>query len=160
MSKCTLHLGSNLNDRLENINQAYISIKKEIGQILKISKIYETAPWGNEHQNHFLNSAVLIDTNLNPYQILEKIIEIENSMGRTREVKWGSRIIDIDIIFYDSLILQSALLTIPHPNYTERNFVLKPLSDLSPQLVDPRSKKSILQVAEECLDRSSVALYT
>jgi len=159
MAVCILHLGSNIADRRKNIETAYEQIEKEIGKITKKSKLYQTAPWGNKTQDKFLNSAILTISTLNPFEILQKINSIEKTLGRRKKIKWGPRIIDIDIIFYDDLILQSEFLNIPHPHYNDRNFVLLPLFEIIPFYKDPISSKTITQLTRECTDKSKVELY-
>jgi 2-amino-4-hydroxy-6-hydroxymethyldihydropteridine diphosphokinase len=128
-----LSLGSNLGNREENLNQAIQLIRQNISTNLSISNIYETEPWGNLNQAGFLNLILKIEnSSFVPHEILEKIQKIENELGRVRVEKWGERCIDIDIIYYDDLIIDDARLVIPHPFVQERKFVLVPLADVAP----------------------------
>ena len=136
-----IHLGSNQGDRARNINSAYNLLESEIGKITSYSSLYETAPWGNLNQDNFLNSAIILVTTVSPFEILAKTQKIEVQLGRTKNVKWAPRIIDIDLIFYGDLILYCSALTIPHSQYDERNFVLQPLQcGTYPNLGGPKKK--------------------
>jgi 2-amino-4-hydroxy-6-hydroxymethyldihydropteridine diphosphokinase len=159
MSICILHLGSNIGDRQSNLTLAYELISKEIGQIVDKSRIYQTEPWGIEDQGYFLNSCLKLVTDLNPFEVLEAIRGIELAMGRTRTVKWGPRIIDIDIIFYGDLVLKSSSLWIPHKHYKDRNFVLMPLLDVAGDFIDPERDVSVKSIATKVIDPGKVELF-
>jgi len=151
-----LHLGSNEGDRKRNIDKAYTSILETIGTIQSKSSYYETAPWGNENQQSFINTAIQVKTELTPFQLLESLQEIETEIGRIKTERWAPRIIDIDIIFYDSLKLMSSILMIPHPFYTERKFVLTPLNEIIPNYRGPKSQKTIAELNSMCTDEKEV----
>ncbi len=126
-----LSLGSNIGDRFYNILAAITELDKlPKTQVAKVSKFYETEPWGYQKQEYFINCAVELRTDLLPYELLRSINHIEEFLKRRRMVKWGPRTIDIDIIFYSDLKINTAELCIPHPMYTKRNFVLLPLMDI------------------------------
>ncbi len=128
-----LSIGSNLGDRLGNLNTAVDLLKKNNCTILQASRVYETDAIGFETQNRFLNAALKIETNLSPVELLTILKRIENQLGRKEDSSntgYQSRTIDIDIIFYNDLNIESDILSIPHPSYHERLFVLKPLKDL------------------------------
>ena len=129
-----LSLGSNMGDRNLNLQQAIACIAERAGILSAISSVYETAPWGFESPNAFLNVAVRIETAYLPLDLLEIIQQIEREMGRTKKTASGyqDRIIDVDIIFYDDWVYQSEQLTLPHPRYRERSFVLDPLKEIIP----------------------------
>ena len=131
-----LSLGSNMGKREINLAEAIkkLDAEDEI-QVIKQSKPYENPPYGGVATEEFINLAVEIKTLLNPLDLLDKIHEIEASLGRTREVHWGNRTIDIDIIFYDNITMNTERLTIPHKDYRNRDFVLVPLSQIAPHLV-------------------------
>lgn len=156
MPKCTLHLGSNRGNRFENIESACLLIEEKVGSICNKSEIYLTYAWGKEDQNDFLNLALIVETELLPTDLLFEINHIENQLGRIRHEKWGPRIIDIDIIFYDQKIIENDDLIIPHPEITNRNFVLKPLLDLCPDFIHPTKEKTVQQLFEESLDSCQV----
>ncbi|ACN99500.1 2-amino-4-hydroxy-6-hydroxymethyldihydropteridine pyrophosphokinase [Sulfurihydrogenibium azorense Az-Fu1] len=148
MNKIFLGLGSNVGDRLTNLNRA-IKILSDKIQILKVSKIYETKPIGVENQPDFLNMAVMGQTELDHLSLFEFVKNVEKQVGRVYRYRWGPREIDIDILFYNDLIYKSKALEIPHPRLHERDFVLKPLMDLDPDFIHPVFKKSIRELYEE-----------
>jgi len=134
-------------------------IDNHIGVIMTSSHIYETEPWGVTDQDSFLNQAVSCKTNLSPSAVLDNIFLIEKKMGRIKERKWGARIIDIDIIFYGSEVIENHNLKIPHSELTNRSFVLLPLLDICPDMLHPELNKTVEQIAQECKDTGKVVLY-
>lgn len=152
-----LSIGSNLGDRLNHL-QFGVNELQPLGLIEKISCIYETEAIGFETDNLFLNACLILRTRLSPEELLIKIHAIESAAGRVRigDGKYHSRPLDIDIIFFNQDVFQSENLTIPHPKYAERKFVLLPLNDLSENLTDPVSKTSIKTLINDCLDLSKV----
>jgi len=160
MAKVFLSLGSNIGNRINNLHIALANIGKIIGNIIISSKVYVTEPWGYQSKNFFLNQVISVESNLKPGQVLNEIIEIEKMMGRIRsEEKYTDRIIDIDLLFYDDLIISKDELIIPHPHLHKRKFILKPLSDIAGNYEHPVLKKSIYQLLEECDDQCKVELY-
>ncbi len=149
-----LSLGSNLGNKQANIKHALEEIKKDIGELLRISSIYETEAWGFVDQDNFFNIIAEVKTPFFPLDLITKILAIETRMGRIRDKKWESRIIDIDIIFYENYLITTDNLTIPHPFLEKRNFVLEPLNELIPEFIHPRLRKSIFQLTAECTDTS------
>lgn len=136
MKKVYLGLGTNVGQREKNLREAVSIIEKTATiDMIKVSSIYETEPWGYEEQNDFLNLCLEIKTDLTPQQLLEKCQEVEDKMGRQREEKWGPRIIDVDILIYDNLEVDTSNLVIPHPRIQDRTFVLIPLQELNPNLM-------------------------
>jgi 2-amino-4-hydroxy-6-hydroxymethyldihydropteridine diphosphokinase len=133
-----LGLGTNLGDKETNLREAcrFISEIPETS-LLQKSEMLETAPWGVTDQPSFLNMVVELETNLNPYELLAVLLRIEEKMGRVRTKKWGPRIIDIDIIFYGSMVIHADNLNIPHLYLTERDFVLIPLNEIAPDFRHP-----------------------
>lgn len=137
-----LALGANLGDRLSNLRAAIRSLPPKV-RVLAESRVYETPPWGYTEQPPFLNMAIRAETDLTPPALLSYLKHIEAQMGREKSVHWGPRLIDMDILFYDDLTLNSPNLVIPHPHLHERGFVLAPLADLAPELEHPLLRRSI-----------------
>jgi 2-amino-4-hydroxy-6-hydroxymethyldihydropteridine diphosphokinase len=155
-----LLLGSNLGDRESVLKQAIQHITANIGNVDAQSSIYETEPWGNTNQPGFLNMALKVSTLLPATQVLEQALAIEQHLGRLRLERWGSRIIDIDIIFYNADIVQvKDQLTIPHPEMQNRKFVLEPLCEIAPDFVHPILKKNIKELYETLNDISAVKRF-
>jgi 2-amino-4-hydroxy-6-hydroxymethyldihydropteridine diphosphokinase len=148
--------GGNLGDRLANLQKAKEYLGNETGNIVLSSSIYETEAWGNTDQPDFYNQVHIINTKLSAEQMMEKILKIEEQMGRVRTVKNASRIIDIDILFFNNDVINKRDLAIPHPEISNRRFVLTPLNELSPELVHPVLNKSINEWLSTCKDTLSV----
>ena len=144
-----LALGSNLGDRLANLKQAIDSLTPQM-EVKAKSSVYETPPWGYEDQPKFLNQVVKAKTYLDPEPLLKHLKRLEVALGRQASFPNGPRLIDMDILFYDELILNTSSLVIPHPRLHERGFVLLPLMELGPDLVHPLSKKSVREMAAQC----------
>ncbi|MFC1651081.1 2-amino-4-hydroxy-6-hydroxymethyldihydropteridine diphosphokinase [Candidatus Latescibacterota bacterium] len=139
-----LGLGSNLGDRFGCLLEAVERLNSESGiTVANVSPVYETAPVGGIEQPDYFNAAAEIETVLEPEKLLGTCLAIEHDMGRVRAEKWGPRVIDIDILFYGDIIIESADLTVPHPSLDSRAFVLCPLSDIAPDLVHPASGKTV-----------------
>lgn len=148
--KVYLSIGSNIGDRLGHLNDAINRINDTEGiRVSKVSKFIETEPWGNEDQESFLNGAIEIKTILNPIELMQKLLNIELDMKRTRIIKWGPRNIDIDVIFYDDLVLDNESCTIPHPRMEERLFVLEPLNEIASNKVHPILNKRVFRLLED-----------
>ncbi len=133
MSTVVLGLGSNMGDRLKNLNTAVRAISRLPNtQVIKASSVYQTKPVGFTEQSDFYNGAITVETTLSPHSILGACLGIEAAMGRIRRQKNGPRIIDIDVLLYESFTSDSFELTLPHPRIKERAFVMVPLLDLFP----------------------------
>ena len=154
MSEIFLLFGSNLGDRFNIIADAEKRTQQSMGVIVKASSIYESAPWGFEHENKFLNKVVVINTSDSPRAILQSIQNIETNMGRVRNNSgtYSGRTIDIDILFYDDLVMDEEDLKIPHPLLHERRFTLKPLVEIAPDFKHPVLHKTMQQLIDECSD--------
>ncbi|SHK07151.1 2-amino-4-hydroxy-6-hydroxymethyldihydropteridine diphosphokinase [Tepidibacter formicigenes] len=136
MSNVYLSLGTNMGDREKYLKDAIDLINNfEDTKIVKISKVYETKPWGYTNQKNFLNLCLKINTNLSPHNLLKKCQEAERFLKRERIIRWGPRTIDVDILIYDDIICNDENLTLPHPRIQERAFVLVPLMDLDEDLI-------------------------
>jgi 2-amino-4-hydroxy-6-hydroxymethyldihydropteridine diphosphokinase len=152
MNKAYLLTGGNEGDRYLNLHRAKTNIEHICGRLLHASSIYETAPWGNTDQPDYLNQVLLIETKMSPARMLESILAIEETGGRIRTVRNAPRTIDIDILFYNSLVIDEPGLHIPHPRIAERRFVLEPLNEISPDLMHPVLAKTIHELLLECKD--------
>ena len=159
MNEVYLQLGSNIGDRLDNLDQSIKIITERIGNVLEKSSVYESTPWGVENQRNFLNQVIFVKSNFDPYTILDLVLQIEKDMGRIRIEKWGERIIDIDILFIDDLIIESENLCIPHEFIAKRKFVLQPMCEIAPGFIHPKLNKTISQLLEECIDEEIVNVY-
>lgn len=148
--KVYLSLGSNMGDKRENLLEAIKRVGElENTEVVKSSTILETEPFGYIEQDNFLNACLEVKTLLTPQEFLSSILKIELDMGRVREIKWGPRVIDIDILFYDAEIIQEDNLAVPHPWICEREFVLEPLSEIAPNYVHPLERKTIMMLARK-----------
>ena len=142
-------IGSNLGNREENCEKA-IGLLIESGIIVtRMSSLIETEPWGVTNQQKFINAAVEAHTDLGPEELLSTLKKIEREMGRQLSLKWGPRLVDLDILFYDDLVMKTDDLEIPHPYIKEREFVLRPLAEIAPEKVHPVLKKTVRQLQEE-----------
>lgn len=159
MATVYLSLGSNLGDREKNIASALEMLGQE-ARILKVSSLYETEPVGYKEQPWFLNCVCAAETELTPQALLELAKTIERKLGRKLTHRFGLRTIDIDILFYDDLILDSPDLVIPHPRLTERAFVLVPLKEIAPNLVHPLLDLTIEELLERAEKLEEVHLYS
>jgi 2-amino-4-hydroxy-6-hydroxymethyldihydropteridine diphosphokinase len=159
MNTAYLSLGTNEGDRKQWLHQALSLIAKHCGHVTKQSAIYETAAWGITDQSPFLNMVVRLETSLSPGALLSEILTIEVTLGRHRTIKWGPRIIDIDILFYNDDIINTPSLTIPHPFIEKRRFTLVPLVDIEPYYFHPLLHKTSLALLSECKDDLEVHPY-
>lgn len=153
MSKVYFSIGSNKGNRSGLINEAIDKIDIIIGKVVLKSSIYETKSWGF-NSNNFYNICILLESTLTPELILNKILTIEKDMGRLKTTdQYSDRFIDIDILFFDNMIVNSKSLEIPHPRIQLRKFVLTPMLELTPDLIHPILNKSIRQLELECVDK-------
>lgn len=162
MSKAYLSLGTNMGDRLSNIQQAVRLLTSDNNiKLLRASSFYETQPWGLSEQNWFINAAIAVETELSPIELLRVCQNIEEKLGRIREgkPKWSERIIDIDILFYDDLIFKNEILEIPHKYVHKRAFALVPMIEVNADLKHPILNKTIIEMHEELENPEDVFLY-
>jgi len=154
-------IGSNLGTSGKNCVEAIekISTNDHI-KIISKSSFYKTAPIGDIEQDWFINSVIRVDTKLNPKELLLTLLNIESEMGRIRKEKWGPRLIDLDLLFYDKLILNQEGITLPHPEIQKRNFVLVPLNEISENLTHPILKKTVKTLLQESSDDTEVKKLT
>ncbi len=155
-----LLLGSNLGDRGALIARAIEALEQRAGTVVIRSALYETAPWGTADQPAYLNQAVGIHTRLSPDNLLTVLLDIEAVLGRRRLKRWESRLIDIDILYYDQLVMTTERLEIPHPRLHERNFVLHPMAEIAPHFVHPVLGNTQAALLALSTDTSEVTRYT
>jgi 2-amino-4-hydroxy-6-hydroxymethyldihydropteridine diphosphokinase len=153
-----LLLGSNLGDRRVNLKRARYIVEKKIGKIRDSSSIFVTEAWGKRDQPIFLNQVILIKSNLAPLDLLAGLQTIELKLGRIRHETWGERIIDIDILYYNDLVLKLPSLTIPHPEIPNRRFTLAPLAALAPDFIHPVLCKTNAELLDICQDMLAVRI--
>lgn len=156
MKTAYLLIGGNLGVRLLNLQKAKAAIVEKIGKISTESSIYETAAWGIEDQPDFLNQVLEVMTELSPEELLVEIHLIEGELERKRLQKWGTRTMDIDILFYESQLVDTPSLKIPHPYLHKRRFTLVPLCELIPNFVHPVLHKTVERLLLECGDELEV----
>jgi 2-amino-4-hydroxy-6-hydroxymethyldihydropteridine diphosphokinase len=152
MNSVFLLLGGNIGNRQHFLREAIKLIEADIASVLKTSSIYETQSWGKTDAPDYLNQVIVIETELSAQEILRRILAIELVLGRKRDEKWGSRTIDIDILFYGAEIVDDEKLHIPHPELHKRRFTLEPLAEIAPDLIHPILNKTILLIKNELKD--------
>jgi 2-amino-4-hydroxy-6-hydroxymethyldihydropteridine diphosphokinase len=145
-------LGTNVGDRSANLLKAKHLISRSLGSIVTESSVYKTSAWGNTNQPEFYNLVIELATTLTPHQVLTSLLSIEEEMGRVRNEKWGPRIIDLDILFWQDLVINDSNLIVPHPGIPNRKFTLMPLAELIPNYIHPEYKRTIAQMLQACSD--------
>ena len=154
MNTAYLLLGGNLGDKKTNLQVAIKHLQLSVGDVVKTSSVYETEPWGFEHEESFLNQVLLVETKNTAYQLLKKVLAIELKMGRTRSTeRYSGRTIDIDLLFFNDDVINETNLIVPHPRIQERKFALVPLNELIPNYIHPVYQKNISQLLAECDDQ-------
>ncbi len=154
MATIFLLLGSNMGDSVQLLAEAKMQLELQVGKLLQASALYQTAAWGNTEQSDFINQVIKMETTLDPQKLLGTILAIEKEMGRLREVKWGPRTIDIDILYYDQEVINLPELKIPHPNLHQRAFTLVPLCEIEPLWLHPvlhRTNRQLLMAIDDVL---------
>ena len=154
MAKVYVGLGTNLGDKEQNLRDAVQKIEEQIGKVVSLSAFYVTAPWGFVSANSFLNAAACVETDLPPLDVLQETQLIERELGRTKKSvdgMYSDRLIDIDLLLYEDLVLSvtspsGAELNLPHPLMTERDFVMKPLAEIAPDLIHPVLGKTMREL--------------
>ena len=160
MNQVILLTGGNLGDRLSILQQAKESIERTVGQINTESPLIESEAWGFESENAFLNQVLVVDTELSAQEVLSKIQKIEEALGRVRKTEqWISRLIDIDILFFNDEIIESKDLIIPHQYIQDRRFTLFALNTILPNYIHPKLQLPISTLLENCKDQSKVEVY-
>ena len=151
-------LGTNIGDRAENMQQALKKLES-IMQVEERSPIYETPPWGLVDQPDFLNQVVRGETELSPVELIKALKEIESEMGRVPTIRYGPRLIDLDLLLYDDLVFETEKLSIPHPRMRGRAFVLVPLADLAPEIIHPVYGETVIEMLAE-VDPAGIHVYS
>ncbi len=157
MSEALIAIGSNVGDRCSYLKQAVDNIQS-LGDVKQVAPLYETSAYGLTDQPDFLNSVILLRTSVKPKTLLHKLKSIEVTVGRKERIRWGPREIDLDIIFYDDKILRTVDLSIPHPDFQNRRFVLEPLADIAPEWKSPIDGKTVLELLNNCADKTIIEL--
>ena len=147
-----LLLGSNQGDRQAILFEAGRMINERIGHLVRSSSVYATKAWGITQQPDFLNQVIQVSTTLSPGEVLMATQEIERMLGRKKAEKWGPRVIDIDLLYYNEQVIDTEGLTVPHPQIQNRRFTLAPLAEIAPQLIHPLTGKTQHQLLQECPD--------
>lgn len=160
-NRVVLLIGGNEGDRLSLLAEARSRIGKRIGDLVGVSEVYETEPWGFDAEQNFLNQGLLVETALGAMEVLEEALAIEAELGRVRHGKgYASRPMDIDLIFYNNEVTDGPRLTLPHPRMHLRRFVLQPLSDIIPDYIHPLFHKSVKELLDECEDEAKTITMT
>jgi 2-amino-4-hydroxy-6-hydroxymethyldihydropteridine diphosphokinase len=159
MNTIYLLLGSNMGNSRQQLLKAKKNIEQQIGKTIRQSDLYQTAAWGNTKQADFLNQVIITETKLTAEETMQAILSIEKEMGRIRTKKNAPRIIDIDILFFNKEIIHTKNLVVPHPQLQNRNFVLAPLNQLSPNLKHPALNKTIHQLLKSSPDTLTVKKF-
>ncbi len=149
MPKIYIGIGSNLGNREDNCKRAIDLIIENGVNVARLSSMIETEPWGVTEQPRFINMAIEAETSLGPEELLTLLRRIESDVGRVPDIRWGPRAIDLDILLYDDLVMKTADLEIPHPGISERDFVLRPLAEIAPDVMHPVLKKSIKELLDD-----------
>ena len=159
MNNVYLQLGSNLGERESIISKAVHKISSFVGNVRNRSKIYESTPWRVDGQKNYLNQIIQIETSFSALETLSAVLMIENDLGRVRLEKWGERLIDIDIIFFNNDIIETPELCIPHKHMHERNFVLVPMNEIAPNFVHSKYNKTVSELFHATKDIEKVFVY-
>ena len=157
MAKVIIAMGSNKGDRLTFFQEALEKID-ELGQITAVASLYQSSAYGFTNQSDFYNSVIVLKTDMAPKQLLIELKKIEKQVGRTENIRWGPREIDLDIILYNQRQLNYKELTIPHPDFHNRIFVLQPLAEIEPELRVPGMNKSISNLLNKCKDKTIIEI--
>jgi len=157
MNLIYLSLGTNLGRREQHLEAALELIQNRLGTTVSVSRYYESEPWGYSSEYSFYNCCLALESTLDPLPLLDKLLEIEQEMGRKREGKgYSDRLIDIDLLLHGDCKMDHPRLTLPHPSMGDRKFVLLPLAEIAPALIHPLTKMTISEMLQDCMDQSKV----
>lgn len=157
MHKVFLGIGGNIGNKQDNFSKVLRFISEDMGEIVLLSPVYETPPWGFRSVEYFWNQVLMVETSFMPEELLDKIAQIERWFGRERKPGgYTSRGMDIDILYYDDAVMETETLVIPHPLIPQRKFVLVPLADIAPGFIHPLLKLTTLQMLQNCPDISNI----
>jgi 2-amino-4-hydroxy-6-hydroxymethyldihydropteridine diphosphokinase len=160
MAKVYFLIGGNLGDRELILKTTIDKMIDKVGEKLELSSIYETEPWGFEHEQTFLNQLVVLETSYSAIEVLDRTQEIEKEMGRVRKKnRYSERTIDIDILFYNDEVINTERLEVPHPRIQERMFALQPLNEIDSDMIHPIYQKKIKELLANCEDKLEVKVY-
>lgn len=160
MAIAYIGLGSNLNHKMGNLNKAVELIEKNFKiKVLKSSSVYQTEPVGVKDQPFFLNMVLKVETEISPFELLDFLQDIEKKMGRKREMKWGPRNIDLDLLLYEDQVINTSELTLPHPQMHLRKFVLIPLAEIAKDKIHPLKQQTISELLKNLKEDSKVELF-
>jgi len=161
LNKAYLLTGSNMEPRFDMIKQAAAMIEADVGKVLQLSSVYESEAWGFKADKKFLNQLILVETPLLPHELLACILKIEEKLGRRRNMteKYQSRLIDIDILYFNNAVIDMPALTIPHPRLHERRFAMLPLAEIAPQYLHPLLKKTNTELLASVEDSLGVYIF-
>lgn len=137
MTKAYISLGSNMGNKIDNLQRAILELQNQKIQVTKVSSVYRTAPMGYTDQDWFLNAVVELEVDIEAPQLLRTLLAVENKLGRVRTIHWGPRVIDLDLLLYQDEVIKETEIEVPHPRLTERAFVLVPLLEINPDLKLP-----------------------
>ena len=160
MERIFLLIGSNIGDRHHQLDTAREFINERVAPMVSLSRIYESAPWGDPMQPYFLNQALELLSDMPPMQLLSTCLGIEKEMGRSRGPRYAARSIDIDILYYGAVILRNSTLQLPHPEIENRRFTLLPMVEIAPHWVHPLLHLSQLALLEKCRDLLAVEVLS
>ena len=152
--KAIIALGSNMGDRQGYLEAARAAIEERVGHIAAHSSVMETKAYGYTDQDDFLNMAVEVETAMEPHAMLRELLAIEADLDRVRLIHWGPRTIDLDVIYCEDRIINDEELKVPHPDLVNREFVLRPVSEIAPELVDPLRGKKVEELLAECVKKN------
>jgi 2-amino-4-hydroxy-6-hydroxymethyldihydropteridine diphosphokinase len=150
--QATILLGTNIGEKRKNLNKAISLLKQYCGVVTKESSIYESDAWGKEDQESFYNKIIIVKTIIPPIFLMKTMLDLEKKMGRIREEKWGPRLIDMDLLFYENKIVHSKTLELPHPGISKRNFTLLPLVEINPIFLHPTLNCTIQDLLSQSKD--------